>query len=76
MFIGEIPGLILFMFVEDQIGKRKVILICLLFTFIGSLFMCVSQSMAVAVLGQYLIGFGKFSIINFGIAMISDITKP
>ena len=63
-------------FIEDQIGKRKMLVSCLLLTTAGSCVMLASTSMAVAVLGQYLIGFGKFALISFGMAMISDITKP
>ena len=76
MFIAQIFGTIVFTFTEDRIGKRKVFLICLLSTSVGSLLMYVSSSLAVAVLGQYLIGFGKYPLIKFGIALISDITKP
>ena len=75
MFIPQIPSLLLFMLIEDRIGKRKTIISCLLLASIGSLVMVMSQSMAVAVAGQYLIGLGKFTGTSFGIAMISDITR-
>ena len=63
------------MFAEDYIGKRKMFLICLISASFGSLLMFISSSMPIAILDQYFIGFGKFPIINFGIGMISDITK-
>ena len=76
VFIAECLGMILFIFIEDQIGKRKVLVSCLCLTTVGSCVLLASRSMAMAVAGQYIIGFGKFAIISFGMAMISDITKP
>lgn len=76
MFLAQVAGTVVFMFVEDRIGKRKMLLTCLLATSFGSLLMYFSPSLVLAVLGQYLIGFGKYPIIKFGVALVSDITKP
>ena len=68
--------MVLFMFLEERVGKRKIYIVCLAGEILGSLLLAASQSMAMATVGQVLLGFGYVPLVRFGIALISDITKP
>ena len=61
---------------EDYMGKRKMYLGGMLLISLGMLLMFLSQSMAMAVVGQVLFGFFALALKRFSVALISDTTKP
>ena len=75
-FISAIVGSIFFMFAEEVIGKRKIYLGGMLVMALGMLLMFLSQSMAMAVVGQVMFGFFGLVLKRFCVALISDTTKP
>ena len=76
MFISQTVGIVLFMFMEEYIGKRKMYLSGIALITFRSLTMSLSQSLTTALAGKAFMGFGTFLFMRFNIATISDITEP
>ena len=76
MFISQTLGVMFFMFAEEHIGKRKMFLGGIFLIAFGSFIMFLSQSMAMAVVGQVIMGFSTFFLMRFCVAAVSNATEP
>ena len=76
MFISQTLGIVFFMFTEECIGKRRMYLSGIFLIVFGSLTMFLSQSMAMAIVGQAIMGFSTLLLMRFNVATISNITEP
>ena len=75
MYIGIVVSLFTLIFFINNKSRKLIILICYGLCFCGSLTMVLSQSMAVANVGLFILGLGTMSPLKFSMPFISEITE-